>query len=229
MVGKVYDAEATVKGAKVVNSTKDIITFTDDDGNFEILANSNDSISFSSLFHKTLTIKVRPSDLQDIIVVELKKVVNELNEVTVTKTQEKPFDSTQVKNLMKIQIENDFKTNPHNYQSLGNGSMDFIAIGRLIFSLFKNKKTNQTSIYVQFEHLETLFKNDYFFNQELLLNELHLKKEHQALFFEYCEAEQIDVSLLEKENHLVLLERLFQLSKSFNAALRLQENQNSKN
>ncbi|MGC1631216.1 MAG: hypothetical protein WA749_03790, partial [Gelidibacter sp.] len=51
--GTLYDAEAAISGAKIMNITSKSIASTDDSGNFKIYAKANDTLIFSSLFHHT--------------------------------------------------------------------------------------------------------------------------------------------------------------------------------
>src|SRR5690606_36409491 len=122
--GKVYDDAATVNGAKIVNITQQILTYTNDKGDFQIDAALGDSIVFSSLFHFEKTIKVTKSSFEDVMVVELKKVVNELDEVVLTKesTIEKTFDPVVESEILQTQILNDIKANPHLYSAAPSGN-----------------------------------------------------------------------------------------------------------
>ena len=49
--GMIYDAETTIKGAKLINSTQNILTYSDGEGLFQIEAKLNDTIVISSYFH----------------------------------------------------------------------------------------------------------------------------------------------------------------------------------
>ncbi len=71
--GKVFDDESTVKGAKIVNTTQNIFTYTDNEGHFKIQAQVNDSIVFQSLFHLEHLFIPTKEDFIEVIVVALKK------------------------------------------------------------------------------------------------------------------------------------------------------------
>ena len=58
ITGKIYDQESTVKGAKIHNTTKRITTYTDNKGYFKLSASINDTLVFTSLFHKEKRLKL---------------------------------------------------------------------------------------------------------------------------------------------------------------------------
>ncbi|MGM5471084.1 hypothetical protein ACS386_12465 [Flavobacteriaceae bacterium LMO-SS05] len=213
--GKVYDAEATVKGAKIINITQAIMTFTDDEGNFKITAAINDSISFGSLFHEPKTLLVTQGHFNDVIVIELKKIVNQLDEVQVNKVNEKKLDLTEAENSLQAQIKSDVELRPWLYEPPPVLNMDFKAIGMLIAKLFKNKSKPKPTIMANYYDLEALFETDSFFNSKFLISELKIESQLHPLFFDFCEAKGIEKKLLLRENNLLLLETFIQFSDEF--------------
>ncbi len=87
ITGKIYDAESTAKGIKIYNLTQKVIAFSNEKGDFNIRVSVNDSLSFESLFHEPKTLIVKPQHLKEIFVIELKKIVNELDAVHIKKKQ----------------------------------------------------------------------------------------------------------------------------------------------
>lgn len=87
--GKVYDAETTVKGALVVNVTQNIMTYTNDEGDFKIKAQTKDTLYVSSLFHTKTFIEIREQDFNQVVVIEVKKTINELDAVLLRDEREK--------------------------------------------------------------------------------------------------------------------------------------------
>ena len=79
--GKVYDENTTVKSALVVNISQNIMTYTNDEGDFTIEAKVKDSIYVSSLFHTKKIRVITEEDYHHIVVIEVIKTVNELDEV----------------------------------------------------------------------------------------------------------------------------------------------------
>lgn len=221
LTGKIYDQDAVVKGATIFNTSKSIITHTNDKGNFKIKASVNDTIIFYSLFHKQQTLKLTQSHFNTIIVIELKKTINDLEEVVVTNNpKEKEFIAKLHNENINKQIKNDRKENPHLYESRGKalsgGRADFIKIAELIGKLFKSKKVKPTPIITtSYKELDSLFSNDSFFTNKLLTHELKIPETYKHLFFDFCDAQNINHVLLLKENRFLLLDKLNSCSKKF--------------
>lgn len=215
-IGKVYDSKTTVKGATIYNTTKEQINYTNDNGGFEIDANINDTIIFYSLFHNQKTVIINASHFKETFVIELKKTVNELDEILLNNTKPKPFDEKKQTITLNEQIKNDIKSNAYKYGTQPSGAIDLIAIAGLIGKLFKKKKAKNTpTIPITYKQLDSLFTNDTFFNNKLLTKDLKIPKEYKTLFFDYCESQQIEKQLVLKENQFLLLEELLKCSNAF--------------
>ncbi|WP_456436911.1 carboxypeptidase-like regulatory domain-containing protein [Psychroserpens sp.] len=214
--GKIYDAETTVKGALVVNVTQNIMTYTNDKGDFKIKAKVKDTLYISSLFHTKIFIKIKENDFNHIIVIEVKKAINELDAVLLRDEREKKFDSIKLEAQINNQIKEDIKRHPYKYGVQPKGNMDFIAIGRMIGRLFKNKKPKKEPIVpITYKEFSVLFQKDHFFNDALLVFDLNIPKEYQPLFFDYCDAKEIDSKLLAKNKQVDLLEELVICSQEY--------------
>jgi len=214
--GKVYDTETTVKGALVVNITQNIMTYTNDEGDFKINAKVKDTLYVSSLFHTKTLKEITDKDFKHIVIIEVKKTINELDAVLLRDEREKKFDSIKLASQVNNQLKEDIKQNPFKYQPPPNGNMNFIAIIGMIGKLFKSKKTPEIPIIpITYKELETLFKTDQFYNETLLTIDLNIPKEYHALFFDYCDAKEIDSRLLAKNKQIDLLEALVICSQEF--------------
>ena len=64
--GKVYDSKSTVKDIKVLNKTQNRLTVTDENGDFSIVANINDTISFESVFYHPKLVVAKQIHFDDI-------------------------------------------------------------------------------------------------------------------------------------------------------------------
>jgi len=215
--GFVYDHESTVKGARLINRTQNTLTYSDGKGHFQIKAKLNDTLFVSSYFHGPKTIIITPSYFKQEVVIELLKITNQLDAIEVTKILEKKFDSLVVKTEIKNQIANDIKNRPYLYGAQPSSNIDFVAIGRLIGKLFKNKNKQPEIEYIKTEDFITLFENNRLFNQALLISELKISKESQYLFFEYCSAQNINKKLIIEHRDIELLDYLIISSTSFHA------------
>lgn len=217
--GYIYDYESTVKGVKLINTTQNILTFSDEKGRFTIEAKLKDTLVISSYFHATKTIIITPDYFEQDVVIELHKMTNQLDAVEITKVIEKKFDSVLIKIETKNQLANDIKNRPYLYGIQPSSNIDFIAIGRLIGGLFKKKNKTPDLVYIKTEDLINLFKKNRLFNQALLISELKISEEFQYLFFEYCSTQNINMALIIEHRDIELLDYLIVSGKEFNAIL----------
>jgi len=217
ITGMVYDADASVKGVKVYNSSRHTMTYSDERGEYKIAASVNDTLTFKSLFHNEKSYTLKATDFEDFLIIELKKIVNTLDEVYITDTPKfKEFDPVEANKTIQQQFKSDIKNNPHLYQKSPSGNMDLVAIAGLVAGLFKNKSSTKTAPNLAtHEDLSAYFKTDTFFTYTLLSEDLKIPEEYQSLFLEYCSAKRIHLNMLSKQNRMLLLDALFNYSEAF--------------
>lgn len=209
VAGKIYDAEATVKGAKIINLNLEILEYSDAEGNFRILARKNDILEISSLFHEKLRYEVKAEDFDRAIVIELVKMVNELDEVDLKELPKaKEFDSIESSQQISEQIANDIKNRPELYTPVNSMGMDFIAIAKLIGSIFKAKKKPVEVSPITYAQLDSLFSHSRLFNERLLYDDFKIPTKSKYLFFEYTSAKNLPGKLIKENNELILLDSL---------------------
>jgi len=220
--GKLYDDKGLLNGVKITNSNSKITVVSNNKGEFKIQAKISDSLVFSSLFHESFSLKLSKSHFDDILVIELKKTVNQLDEVMLSNTPKaKPFTAESYQTNLQNQILEDIKKHPYKYGKQPSGNIDFVAIAKLLGKLFKKKRSNIPDIGpVTYEQIDSLFKKDELFNDSLLFTTLSIPKDAKFLFFEYCEARNISNLLILNNNRLQLLEELHQSSLKFNEILK---------
>jgi hypothetical protein len=225
IIGKVYDDDTTAKGIKILNITQNVITFSDDKGDFSIRAAVNDSITFESSFHEFKIIVIKSADFNDVMVVDLKKYVNKLDTILIRDDPKaKPFVQEEYSIELKQLIEEDIKRHPYKYGVNQNGNI--LNAVSLIISLFKKKRSNiEPFIAITYTELGVLFKTDSFFTKKLLDENLKIPEKYKYLFFDFCDAKQIDVKLLAKKNKFILLEELIKQSTEFLTIIEVAENQ----
>ncbi|TXE17493.1 carboxypeptidase-like regulatory domain-containing protein [Psychroserpens burtonensis] len=107
--GFIYDHESTIKGVKLINITQNILTYSNESGQFKIGVKHKDTLTISSYFHSQQTIILSQDYFEEEIVIELQKTTNALDEVKVTKILEKKFDSIVLTTEIKNQLPNDIK------------------------------------------------------------------------------------------------------------------------
>ncbi|TXE07698.1 carboxypeptidase-like regulatory domain-containing protein [Gelidibacter salicanalis] len=228
ITGTLYDAEAPISGAKIMNVSSKSITSTDGRGNFTIYAQINDTLLFSSLFHHTKQVVVLKTHMEGDQVFELKKILNELDEVDIKgPIAEKKMDEKEETNRINKQFKTDVERNPHLYRrpNANAGPIDFLEIGRRIQKLFARKtpKDNQpeevVETTVEASDLATLFEKDPFFNDNFLLLNLNITKDYKHLFFTYCETKNMSSLLLQSENSIYLIDKFLEYSEGFRVIL----------
>lgn len=215
--GKVYDDEAIVAGVKVINSTQNILTYTNDKGSFSIEASINDIIVLTSLFHLKKSIVLTKKDFEETVVIELKKAVNDLDEVLIKKEPDfKPFDPVEANATLKNQILEDIKRNPHLYPTNSMMKGNIFAVIGLIGKLLKSKKPKEDAqTFATYNELVNYFETDAYFTDKFLRTELKIEDDYKYLFLQFCEAHAIDSKLLSVENQFMLLDVLLKCSEEF--------------
>lgn len=216
ITGKVYDSETTIKGIDVFNISQKTRTFTNDEGNFTINASVGDTLSFHSLFHNQKIIKLKQVDFEGIIVIELSKTINRLNEILLQNNiDSRMFNAVKQKKAIEQTIEEDSKVNPHLYENYSQYGLDFIRLAKLIGKLLKKNKAKADEL-VTSKTLDSLFHKDDFFNKTLMTRDLKIPEQQEQLFYEFCETNGgISKNLIIKENNLLLLEQLVILSEAY--------------
>jgi len=217
--GFIYDDDSKVKGAKIINRTQNILAYSDAEGQFLIEAKINDVLVINSYFHEQEFVNITSASFDKDIAIVLKKVTNELDEVEVNDVRDKLFDSINYSNNTAKQGQIAYKKRTfgsgENYQP----TLDLIAVAKLIGNIFKNKNKTPDAVYVAAEDLETLFETNTYFNQKYLTSQLEIPKPYQQLFFDYCSAQQLNVTILKKENEFELVDALLIHSEAFKKIL----------
>lgn len=214
VTGKLYDEKTTAKSVKILNTSSKIITYSDNNGDFTMTANIGDSLVFSSVFYNEKILILNENHFNRTVVVQLKKIINELDEVLLAeKPKFIPFKPEKHQADFNTQLANDRKNRPYLYNTYRSGGIDFIAVANLIGKLFKKKRPDPIQ-YVTYKELDSFFnKNDYF-NSKLLHEELRIIEAYRFLYFDYCEARNINKKML-SGNKLVLLDTFMTYSSEF--------------
>lgn len=215
--GKVYDNESTVKGIKVLNVSQKIKTYTNDEGDFSLSAKVSDTLFFESLFHEPKYVILKKINFEAITVFELKKTLNALGEVLISDKNNERFNPLEYTEIAESAMARDIKRNTHLYipQSSYSNGMNFIAIAKLIGSLFKRKNKPKPIEYITYKDLDSLFKNDRLFDLSLLHNDLNIPEDYANLFLDYCEAKNLNKTMITEKNRVILLDSMVNFSKEF--------------
>ncbi len=219
--GKVYDATSKVKNIKVFNETQKRVTATNAEGSFSIIAKVNDTLLFESIFYHPKVIILKDYHFEDIFVFELKKIVNELDEVEIKTEPEQSIFEEEAYNLeLQNFILEDIKNNPDLYEREKEiyAGVDFVYLIGVVVKLLKRKTPKfKSKIYqpVTYKQMDSLFDNSSFFNEQLMTKNLKIPKDKTNLFYDFCGAKYISSELLKDENKMQLLEQLVLNSQLF--------------
>lgn len=211
--GVIYDKKGRLHNIKVINVSSGNLVYTNQEGLFTIEAKVNDTLRFSSIFYEGKILKLNARDFKEKILVVLKENVFEIDEVKLKpKPKIKEFSPKKFNNNLRDEIKEDIKRNPHLYGVRGED-----IVFKFIAKLFKRKRKKEKVIVATYEQLDSLFKNDTFFNKELLEKRLNINKYEIFLFLIYCETKKINLKLLSENKRIIFLDTLFKYSKEFNA------------
>ena len=218
--GYVYDSEATVKGARIINTTKNTLNYSNDKGYFNVRAQENDTLLIFSYFHLEQTLVVSPNMFNEEVVIELKKVTNLLDEVELANNRKKKFDSIAVQTTTAAQGQIAFRKRVFESGENYRPTLDVLGLIGAIGKLFKRKNKTPEIRYVEADDLDKLFKKSTFFTQRLLVNDLKIQKDYHYLFFEYCSAQNINYNLIAGKKEIELMDLLNAYSTEFRELLK---------
>ncbi len=204
--GKVYNATGVLEDVYVQNSTSGESQYTGKTGDFSLNAEVVDSLVFTALFYATQKLEIKPYQLSEVWVVELKENLNQLDEVQLSASGLKEINMTETSDGILESFQEEYKANPGKYGQGASGNIGWI-IGKAI-SLFKKKGSKEKAGLINYEQLVELFETTNLFDEELLSQQFKIPKENHALFLEFCITKNIDVDLLAEDKHFQLLDRL---------------------
>lgn len=203
---------------KVLNKTQNRLTVTNQDGDFSIEAQVNDTISFQSIFYHPLEVIVKQYHLNDITVFEVEEIVSELDEVEIKADPEQSvFEEETYNQDLHNLIKEDMKRNPDLYQSPNaQYGVDFIYLIGQVVKLFKRKRPKEPTYKpITYKQMDSLFATSSFFNKRLATENLKIPEDKAKLFYDFCSAKGISSELLKDENKMMLLEELVVNSQLF--------------
>jgi hypothetical protein len=208
--GKVYSQNILLKNVEVINKTAKTSTRTNELGEFSILANVKDSLIFFSKDYFFKRIKLTQTDLiQNDLVVNMIFKPEELEEVVITQIKFPHVGAaSEGSNVIPSR-------SLHQYTGVYDGTitngMDFMAVGGLIFNLFKKEKEapKKKASEIDFKKLVTTIPEDFF------TKDLQLKPEEKALFLEFCDADPRSKDILEHNNILTTMDFLYAKNEEF--------------
>ncbi len=197
-----------ISNVEVINISSKEVMSNNPDGVFEIKATTGNWITF---YHKNYdVVKIYVDSLFDFnksLEIKLSEKTIRIEEVVVEKKQ--PFLKG-LKTGMPVILDN--KPSVHfNDGSIPNG-MDFIAIGKMIVGLFKNKDKAEmkAKVPVQFRAFTALS-----YSTDFLASSLKLKPEEIEIFLNFCSFDPKAIEAVENSDKLILLQFLILKSEEY--------------
>jgi hypothetical protein len=212
--GKVLCDNFPIENVELINLNTEKSAFSNNAGEFSILAKPKDIIVFASRLYEVKRITVQPESLNNPLqIITLIKKPEELNEVIVKKINWKRIGSDKnASNQIALDKMQSQIKNPFIYDGSIPYGMDFIKIGKLLIDLFKkDKKVTKKQIpEIKFDELA---KNTFY--EEYCAKTLKLKSDQIALFIQFCDADPKSKMVAKNYNTLEMMDFLFQKSIEF--------------
>ncbi|MEZ7500059.1 hypothetical protein QO200_15080 [Flavobacterium sp. Arc3] len=216
--GKVIFNNYAIPKVEVINANTKILTVSDANGDFSIIAKTNDILVFVSKEHQVKKITLNPKLFtKDELVVELILKAEELNEVVITNMPSIKLsmdDTWEQKKIDQYAIEKN-ATTPKvigvNMGTIENG-MDLKRIGGMVLGLFIKEKEEVKKALPEIE-FSTLAKKD--FAQKFYRENLKLQADEIELFLQYCEADPKSKIVAANNNTLSTMDFLFAKNTEF--------------
>ncbi len=230
LYGKIRIAAKEIEAVHILNLTKGIGTINDAAGFFEIKAKIGDTIVFSSVKHqqKIHIVTKEDEDMKSArLSIKLDIKINELEEVRIS---DHDFSGQVEEDIKKIKTyednlplysAKDLDLTPFVHEkrvaTVRNTTVDhrknatkfnFIALGRMIGSLFKNKKNKGSKN-------NRIPKFSDFYTTTFLVNELKIPETELYNFIEYLNENPKTIKIVKSENEFKILEFLINQSKLF--------------
>ena len=216
--GKVLCNNFPIENVELINLNTEKSAFSNNIGEFSIVAKPKDIIVFASRLYEVKRITVQPESLNNPLqIISLIKKPEELKEVIVTKMkwQHIGSDKNASNQIALDKMQSQIK-NPFIYDGSITNGVDFIKIGRLLIDLFKKDKdeTKKQAPEIPFNELA---KNTFY--EEYCTKTLKLKSDEIALFLQFCDADPKSKMVAKNYNTLEMMDFLFQKSIEFKKLL----------
>jgi hypothetical protein len=212
--GKVLCDNIPIENVELINLNTEKSAFSNNAGEFSILAKPKDIVVFASRLYEVKTITVQTESLNNPLqIITLIKKPEELNEVIVKKINWKRIGSDKnASNQIALDKMQSQIKNPFIYDGSIPYGMDFIKIGKLLIDLFKkDKKVAKKQIpEIKFNELA---KNTFY--EEYCTKTLKLESDQIALFMQFCDADPKSKMVAKNYNTLEMMDFLFQKSIEF--------------
>ncbi|WP_369765786.1 hypothetical protein [Flavobacterium sp. WC2429] len=210
--GKVVFNNYAVPKVEVINANSKIITVSDPNGEFSIVAKTNDVLVFISKEHQLKKLTTNPKLFTNgELIIDLLLKAEELNEVVITNIpsihlcSDANYEQKKLDEYALEKATSSIKVIGVNTGTIENEA-NFMRIGGMLFGLLAKEKEPQKKEVpkIKFKDLvNTTCDQNYF------LETLKLKPDEIELFLQFCEADPKSKTIAETNNALSVMDFLF--------------------
>lgn len=214
--GKVLYRDVNVPNENVINSTSEMATITNDNGEYQIRVKLGDELVFSALNYQLEIVMITEEILKrNRLVIEVKEKVTELEEVVVTPENQERFLEMQNSKLEeKFEYETDRSSEVENIalsqQERGmRDGLNFVGLFKALLKATKKDKVEERKPLKVSDVMRQVYDDEFF------VTDLNLPQDKIDAFLYYCDTRMPAQSLLKKENEFELIDFLVTHSKTF--------------
>ncbi|TQI71118.1 hypothetical protein JM79_2044 [Gramella sp. Hel_I_59] len=209
--GIVYESDERVSDFEIVNMNSGISSTTNQEGYFSISSDLGDTLVFKSIQFEQQILIVDENHLQTTLVIELKKIVNLLDEVNISSSSEE-FNVKTANRELKKTIQTDLEKNWFIYYPPN-------PKGNLLASIIPgNKKSVPKKSEIRIIRLNDyveLFASDDTLNCEYLKNSFGIPENGCNIFLDYLESKSLNYELLGPTRRLDLIQKIYEASQEY--------------
>jgi hypothetical protein len=214
--GKVLYRNVNVPNENVINTTSEMATITNANGEYNIRVKVGDELVFSALNYQIEIVKITEDILKtNRLVIEVNEKVTELEEVVVTPEQQERFLASKNKILKeKFEYEIDRSSEVENIglsdaeRGMTNG-LNFVGIYKALAKALKKDKVVESKPLKISDVMRQVYDDEFF------VVDLQLPKDKIDAFLFYCDNKIPTQALLKKENEFELIDFLVSQSQNF--------------
>ena len=214
--GKVLYRDVNVPNENVINSTSEMATITNDNGEYQIRVKLGDELVFSALNYQLEIVMITEEILKrNRLVIEVKEKVTELEEVVVTPENQERFLEMQNSKLEeKFEYETDRSSEVEKItlsrQERGmRDGLNFVGLFKALLKATKKVKVEERKPLKVSDVMRQVYDDEFF------VTDLNLPQDKIDAFLYYCDTRMPAQSLLKKENEFELIDFLVTHSKTF--------------
>ena len=210
--GKILCNNFPIENIEIINLNSEKSVFSNNAGEFSIVAKSEDVVVFASKLYEYKRISVQPEYLNNHIqIISLILKPEQLEEVVITEIpsikweKDTKWEQEKLDQLALEKVARTPKILGINNGTIENG-MDFKRIGGMIFGLFAKEKEK---IKISPPKIEFITFAKTRCNQKFYIEPLNLKPEEIELFLQFCDADPKSKIVAQTNNSLAMMDFLF--------------------